>query len=160
MNKRLIIELVIILILIIGLNFLKTIDMQYGDTIPKIVYQQNYQFSKEIYNNIINSKHVSIYAAYPDNIKKYMFDYPTLYVIESAIRKNWEPYLKKNNEVIIILKIDNNGNKEYKFIGNTGPYSAANAARKAVLSPVFIGNNILLKEGSVELVYKFTVSEK
>ncbi len=160
-NKKFLIILVVLLVFFRLLErTLVSLDKNYGDTIPKINYSQNHQFTKEIYKNNINSTNVSIYASYPENFKTYILDFPTLHIIENGIIDNWKPYLKKDNEVIISLKINKNGAKEYTFLGNTGPYAAANAAREAVLSPKFIGNNILLKDGTIDLVYKFKVSKQ
>ncbi len=139
-------------------SLLNNLDEQYGDTIPQVTYKEDYIFNKKVYDNKVNSKLVSIYASYPNDIDKYILIEPTLNFIEQAIISNWKPYVKKDNEVIIALKINNDGSKEYKFLGNTGIYAAANAARTATLSPKLIGDNTITNADSVELVYKFTVS--
>jgi len=160
MNKKQII-LFIICICLLGIGQLANIlDKQYGETIPKIVYQQNHDFNKQIFNDNIKNKHISIYASYPNDIDKYILVEPTLNFIEQAIVKNWKPYLKKDNEVVIALRININGSLMYNFLGNTGIYTAADAARKAVLSPKLIGDDIVQNADYLILVYKFTVSEK
>ena len=112
MNKKIII-LIVIFIILQGLGkFLSAIDKQYGETIPQIVYQQNHYFNKLIYDNSINGKKISIYASYPDNIDKFV----ATEFIERSIIDNWKPYLKKDNEVVIELKINVDGSKEYKLL--------------------------------------------
>lgn len=156
--KKKIFILIIVVVVLQGLGLLfNVIDKQYGDTIPKIVYQQNHDFNKLVYQNRVNNKYISIKASYPDNVQKYILVYPTLDSIEKSIVKNWKPYLKKDNEVVIALKINADGSKEYKFLGNTGIYTAANAARTAVLAPKLIGD-IIQKGDYVVLVYRFKVS--
>lgn len=139
-------------------NLLHSLDEQYGDTIPTIEYRGDYIFDKKITELISGSRRISVYASYPNDIDEYIFIYPTMAFIEKSIVDNWKPYLKKDNEVIIALKINKDGSKEYKFLGNTGPYDAANSARTAILAPKLIGDNIIQKKDYVELIYKFTVS--
>jgi hypothetical protein len=158
MNKKIFI-LIIVAVVLQGLGMLfKVMDKMYGETIPTIVYQQNHVFNKLVYNNNINGKKVSIYASYPDDIDKNISTVLILDFIEKSIIDNWKPYLKKDNEVVIELKINVDGSKEYKFLGNTGIYAAANSARIASLSPTLIGDNVLINADSIILVYKFTVS--
>jgi hypothetical protein len=157
MNKKIFI-LIIVAVVLQGLGMLfKVMDKMYGETIPTIVYQQNHVFNKLVYNNNINGKKVSIYASYPDDIDKNISTVLILDFIEKSIIDNWKPYLKKDNEVVIALKINNDGSKEYKFLGNTGIYAAANAARTAVLAPKLI-DDIIQKGDYVVLVYRFKVS--
>ena len=158
MNKKIIVLLAIFLGLQCIGKIFNVVDKQYGDTIPTIVYQQNHDFDKLVYENHVNNKNISIQASYPDNIQKYIHVYPTLNFIEKTIVESWKPYLKKDNEVVIELKINADGSKEYKFLGNTGIYAAANFARIASLSPTLIGDNVLINADSIILVYKFTVS--
>ncbi|MBR1425304.1 hypothetical protein IJ579_07065 [bacterium] len=158
MSKKQIILLVICFAFLAFGKVLSSLDEKYGDTIPTIVYQQNHSFDKKIYDNNVNSRHVYIYASYPSDIESLILKYPTLSFIEETIVKNWKPYIKQDNDVVIVLKINKDGSKEYKFLGNTGIYAAANAARSAVLSPTFVGENIVEKADSVELIYRFTVS--
>lgn len=139
-------------------NVLNNLDEKYGETIPKIVYQQNHTFNKKLYDSTLNSKHVSIYASYPENLDTSVNINHLLDSVEQAIVNNWKPYLKKDNEVIIALNINPDGSKEYKFLGNTGIYAAANAARDAILIPKLKGNNFIHRSYPLELVYKFTVS--
>ena len=158
MNKKIIILLAIFLGLQCVGKILNALDKQYGETIPPIVYQQNHDFDKLIYENNVNNKYISIQASYPEDIQKYIHVYPTLNFIEKSIVESWKPYLKKDNEVVIELKINTDGSKEYRFLGNTGIYAAANSARTASLSPTLIGDNVLINADSIILVYKFTVS--
>jgi len=154
MNKKYIIIIIAILFGIMILSNL--VDSKYGDTIPTIVYTQNFDFNKEIYNASVSGKHVSITAAYPETVEKYVSMHPTVNAIENSISKNWKPYLKKDNEVIIQLKIQNNGEVSYLFLENTGIYSAADSARKAVLSS-FNSDNTISIDSELNLIYKFSV---
>lgn len=95
------------------------IDKQYSDAIPTISYNGDYLFNKRIYAMYAGSKQCTIYASYPEGIEQ-IINSSDLDVMEQSIASNWKPYSKKNNEVIISLKIDNVGNKEYEFLGNTG----------------------------------------
>ena len=152
-NKKIIILIVVFLFLYLLGKILVYIDGKYGDTIPRVNYQQNYHFNKRIYNGYSSTKKVTIDVAYPDNNSDtFEISKAILTNIETTIKNNWKPYLKCNNEVIISLK--NSGNFEYEIIGNTGPYKAADAARKAIKSIDVLGGGPSLG------IYKFTVSDK
>ena len=144
----------IILCIFLFNTLLKKIDSKYGETLPKIAIDQAIIYDTNIFNLYSGGHRLRIDASYTgidsdsDFLKK----------MESSITRNWEPYLKKQNTVVVTLDFSNRVITP-ELTGNDCCYKAAKSGLDAVKIAYKDNYTSIAHKNlkNAKITYKFTV---
>lgn len=156
-NKFITVVIIVLLLTYIVKPFLNEIDSKYGETIPRMEIDQTIDYDTNIYNIMFKDIELRIDASHTgvDPSRAIIKNY------ENTIQKNWTPYFKKPNTVVVTIDF-NDENVIPKVTGNDCCYTAAKAALEAVKKEFsnYSGQFGIEDNQNAKFVYKFTVQSR